>query len=204
MLRILFTNARVLTQDWRRSGLHDWIGKMGVQVVYVVEIKHPLKITKGLHCVCCPGIEKGGVAVLVMKPPSVCIERQGAVKNAAFVDIVHNNRFTRVISVYCPCGTQDPIAELREMVQAIPGTEVVGDWNACRSDTCSIKRMLLGLGYECLPNKTSATFIGARSSEPSKLDQALVRDKSWTVLDNPRWPGSDHFGILLACGGKEP
>ena len=44
---------------------------------------------------------------------------------------------------------------------------------------------------------------GAMPSKPSELDQALVRDKSWTVLDNPRWPGSDHCGILLACGGKE-
>ena len=64
--------------------------------------------------------------------------------------------------------------------------------------------MLLGLGYERLPNKVGATFIAPGSNRPSELDQALVRDKSWTVLDNPRWPLSDHFGILLACGGKEP
>ena len=122
----------------------------------------------------------------VKKAPSISIEKQGAAMNAAFVDIVHNCRFTREVSVYCPCGTEGPITELRDMVQAIPDTVVVGDWNACRLDTCSIKRMLLGLGYERLPNKVGATFIAARSNKPSELDQALVRDKSWTVLDNPR------------------
>ena len=86
---------------------------MSVQVVYVVEIKHPLKTTKGWHCWCHPGVEDGGVAVLVMKPPSVCIERRGAAKNAAFVDIVHKNRSTRVISVYCLCGTQGPTDEFQ-------------------------------------------------------------------------------------------
>ena len=204
MLRILFTNARGLTQSWRRAGFYEWIGKMDVQVVCVAEIKHPLQTTRGWHCVCHPGIVKGGVAVLVKKAPSITIERQGAAMNAAFVDIVHNCRFTRVVSVYCPCATEGPITELRDMVQAIPDTVVVGDWNACRFDTCSIKRMLLGLGYERLPNKVGATFIAPGSNKPSELDQALVRDKSWTVLDNPRWPLSDHFGILLACGGKEP
>ena len=29
MLRILFTNARELTQDWRRAGFYEWIGKIG-------------------------------------------------------------------------------------------------------------------------------------------------------------------------------
>ena len=204
MLRILFTNVRGLTEYKRRAGFYDWIGKMGVQVVCVAEIKHPLQTTKGWHCVCHPQVKNGGVAVLVKKAPSISIESQGAAKNAAFVDIVHNNRFTRVISVYCPCRTEGPITELRDMVQAIPDTVVVGDWNACKHDTCSIKRMVLGFGYEHLPNKVSATFVSPTSRRPSELDQALVRDKSWTVLDNPRWPLSDHFGILLACGGKEP
>ena len=170
----------------------------------MAETKCPLKTTKGWHCVCHPEVKNGGVAVLVKKAPSISVERQGAAKNAAFVDIVHNSRYTRVISVYCPCRTEGPITELREMASAVPDTVVIGDWNACRYDTCSIKRMLLGLGYERLPNKVRATFIGARSKHPSELDQALVRDKSWSVLDNPRWPGSDHFGVMLGCGGKEP
>ena len=169
MLRILFTNARGLTQDWRRAGFYEWIGKMGVQVVCVAETKCPLKTTKGWHCVCHPEVKNGGVAVLVKKAPSISVERQGAAKNA-FVDIAHNSRYTRVISVYCPCRTEGPITELREMASAVPDTVVIGDWNACRYDTCSIKRMLLGLGYECLPNKVRATFIGARSRHPSELD----------------------------------
>ena len=92
---------------------YEWIGKMDVQVVCEAEIKHPLQTTRGWHCVCHPGIVKGGVAVLVKKAPSITIERQGAAMNAAFVDIVHNCRFTRVVSVYCPCATEGPITELQ-------------------------------------------------------------------------------------------
>ena len=87
MLKILFTNARGLTQDWRRAGFYEWIGRMGVQVVCVAEIKCPLKTTKGWHCVCHPEVKNGGVAVLVKKAPSISVERQGAANNAAFVDI---------------------------------------------------------------------------------------------------------------------
>ena len=80
MLRILFTNVRVLTQYERRAGFYDWIGKMGVQVVCVAEIKHPLQTTKGWHCVCHPQVKNGGVAVLVKKAPSISIENQGGSK----------------------------------------------------------------------------------------------------------------------------
>ena len=55
---------------------------------------------------CHPEVKNGGVTVLVKKAPSISVERQGAAKNAAFVDIVHNSRYTRVISVYCPCRTE--------------------------------------------------------------------------------------------------
>ena len=57
MLRILFTNVRGLTEYKRRAGFNDWIGKMGVQVVCVAEIKHPLQTTKGWHCVCHPQVK---------------------------------------------------------------------------------------------------------------------------------------------------
>ena len=77
MLRILFTNARGLTQDWRRAGFYEWIGKMGVQVVCVTETKCHLKTTKGWHCVCHPEVKNGGVTVLVKKAPSISVERQG-------------------------------------------------------------------------------------------------------------------------------
>ena len=107
------------------TGLGRWGCKWSVWQRSSIHSKQPRGGT-----VCHPQVKNGDVAVLVKKAPSISIESQGAAKNAAFVDIVHNNRFIRVISVYCPCRTEGPITELRDMVQAIPDTVVVGDWNA--------------------------------------------------------------------------